>query len=141
MTDYISIKDYAQIKGLSVQRVYQKLNKELKPYLKIINNKKFLDSSVLKLEEPQAETIKTEQITNDNQELINSYKQQIEMLNKQIDLLSEQLKIKDKQIEDITGRLQESLILNQNNQVLLLETHKKHFWSFKKGKQEQKTKE
>ena len=46
----ISISEYAQARGCSVAAVYKRLDGTLKPYVKIINGKKFLTSDVLELE-------------------------------------------------------------------------------------------
>lgn len=44
---YISIKEFADRANISRQRVYQILDKKLKPYCKVIGNRKFIDSSAL----------------------------------------------------------------------------------------------
>ena len=46
----ISISEYAQVRGCSVAAVYKRLDGTLKPFVKVINNKKFLTSDVLELE-------------------------------------------------------------------------------------------
>lgn len=46
----ISISEYAQVRGCSVAAVYKRLDGTLKPFVKVINNKKYLTSDVLELE-------------------------------------------------------------------------------------------
>lgn len=45
--EYISIKEFAARANISKQRVYQLLEKKLKPYCKTIENKKYIDISAL----------------------------------------------------------------------------------------------
>lgn len=47
-SEYLSVKDFAAAAGVSVQSVYQRLNKSLKPYLKVENGVKSIDSKALK---------------------------------------------------------------------------------------------
>lgn len=47
-SEYLSVKDFAAAAGVSVQSVYQRLNKSLKPYLKVENGVKTIDSKALK---------------------------------------------------------------------------------------------
>ena len=45
--DYITVKELAEIQGVSVQSIYQRFNTTLKPYIKVIKGKKCLDIKVL----------------------------------------------------------------------------------------------
>lgn len=47
-SEYLSVKEFAAAAGVSVQSVYQRLNKSLKPYLKVENGVKSIDSKALK---------------------------------------------------------------------------------------------
>ena len=51
--EYLSIKDFAQAVGISQQAVYKQLNNKLQPYLKVVDNKKMLEKSALKLFEKE----------------------------------------------------------------------------------------
>ena len=42
---YLSIKEFAEAVGMTQQGVYKQLNKKLKPYLKVVENKKMLEKS------------------------------------------------------------------------------------------------
>lgn len=48
---YISISEYATIKGISKQAVYKQLNNKLKNFVVMVENKKMLDIAVLTAEE------------------------------------------------------------------------------------------
>ena len=53
MAEYMAIKDFADRVGVTPSAVYQRLDKDLKPFLKVIEGKKTLDSQALKLYEDQ----------------------------------------------------------------------------------------
>lgn len=45
--EYYTVKEYAEIKGVSVQAIYKKLNTTLQPYVEIIEGRKVLRSEAL----------------------------------------------------------------------------------------------
>lgn len=90
--EYLSIKDFAQAVGISQQAVYKQLNNKLQPYLKVVDNKKMLEKSALKLFE------KEEKNSNVEQQLIN-------MLNENLEVLKKQLEEKDKTIASLNENL------------------------------------
>lgn len=47
MSDYLTVKEYAAQANVSVQRVYQRLNDDLKQYVKVIKGKKMLSTEAL----------------------------------------------------------------------------------------------
>ena len=47
--EYLSIADFADTAGVSKQAVYKRLDKDLKPYLKIIDGRKCLEVSAIEL--------------------------------------------------------------------------------------------
>ena len=49
MENYFTIKEFADIVGISTQAVYQRLDKDLKEYYTILDGKKYLDKRVLTL--------------------------------------------------------------------------------------------
>lgn len=97
-TEYLTIKEAADLLGVSVQAVYQRLDKDFNPYLKVIDGKKRLDKRVLDL--------------NDKSEissgLTNDFKEILKLLEKQLEEKDRQLSVKDKQIEDLSDRLAEA---------------------------------
>ena len=50
---YLSVSEYAEIKGISKQAVYKQLNNKLKPFLIVVESKKYIDLAVLSEEETQ----------------------------------------------------------------------------------------
>lgn len=104
--EYLTVKEFAGKAGISVQAVYQRLNKDLKPFLKQFKGKKTLNSKGLDLF-----------LSNDNfkaveQDFKENFKDTLKSLNSQME-------VKDKQIADLNLRLEQALRLNENQQILL----------------------
>ncbi len=132
MSDYITLKEYAEIRGCSLPAVYKRLTTTLTPYLTVINGKIVLNIKVLedeKLTRVNNPEI-TPNITINNPTSSNFFERQIEekdkqneRLNKQIEELQESNKKKDDYIQEqgrkLTELLEQSNILLQNNQILL----------------------
>lgn len=45
--EYLSVSQYAELKGISKQAVYKQLNNKLKPFLIVVDGKKYIDKAVL----------------------------------------------------------------------------------------------
>ena len=110
MDKYILVKEFARQIGVSSQAVYQRLDKDLKPFLKVINNKKKLDIQAFKL--LNSEDIEQPIIKENDKQLTSS-------LQETLKILSRQLEAKDQQIADLNERLKEAQELNKNSQILL----------------------
>jgi len=110
MSEYISVKEFATRVGVSPQAVYQRIDKDLKPFLKLIESKKMLNIKGIELFELKSVEQAIEQDFNNN--LLKS-------LQDILATLSAQLDAKDKQIADLNERLKEAQELNRNNQILL----------------------
>lgn len=104
--EYLTVKEFADRAGISVQAVYQRLNKDLKPFLKLFKGKKTLNSKGLELFST-TETFKAVE-----QDFKANFKSTLKSLNSQLDA-------KDKQINDLNERLGQALKLNENQQILL----------------------
>lgn len=105
---YYTIKELSKIVGRTTQSIYQRLDKDLKIYLKEIDGKKVLDKEVL--------TVYDQEMNKDiEQDIDNS-------LLKTIEVLKEQLNIKDQQIEKLQDELSEqnSHIRNQSDELVTL---------------------
>ena len=89
--ELFTVKEVADILGCSVQAVYNRLEKDFKPYLKIENGKKHIDRAVLQLIQPQE----------DSSEFKTNFKEVLKLLEKQNEQLSNELSIKNKQIEEL----------------------------------------
>lgn len=104
--NYLSIKEFAGLAGVSTQAVYQRLDKDLKEYVEIIDGKKAIDIKALDLfsVQPVEQPIDNELTT---------------ILRETLKVLSGQLTEKDRQIAELNERLKESNELNRNNQILI----------------------
>lgn len=113
MSEYISIKDFANKAGVSPQAIYQRLDKDLKTYFKVIEGKKTLDIKGLGLfcfKEVEQEIDK---------QLTSALQETLKVLTSQIEVKDKQLEVKDIQIAELNERLKEAQELNKNNQILL----------------------
>lgn len=133
MNEYLTIKEVAEASGLSKQAIYKRLSTDFQPFFKLIDNKKMLNSNVLKVLSSTNHSTDFKQVeNNDNQVESNKI---IEILNKNIDFLTEQLSTKDNQIDNLnstinalTLRIAELTELQRNNQVLMLQEKKPGFF-------------
>ena len=117
---FLSISEYANIKGISKQAVYQQLNKKLKDFVQVVDNQKFisiqaLDESELKrLEQPVEQEFNQVEQPVEQAFLIS----QLEEKDRQIDRLM-------KQIENLQELLNQSQRLQAADKQLLLEKKNK----------------
>lgn len=129
--DYITIKEYADIRNVSVSAVYKRLNKSLQPYLEVVEGQKMLkrtvleDEGLIEVSTPVEETASTPLQPSSTllEEQLREKDKQIEALNEQVKELRESNKNKDEFIQEqsrkLTELLEQSNILLQNNQILL----------------------
>ena len=124
-SNYLSVKDFASRAGVSTQRIYQMLGKELKMYCKIINKRKCIDADGLRLFEgipidlPQkqkTENVATKDFANILQAVAKDFATALQpntdSLNSTMAILEAQLAIKDEQI-----KAQNEQIKAQNEQI------------------------
>lgn len=106
---FISISEYAKLRGVSVAAVYKRLDGTLKPYTKTINGKKCISKRAFELDgiqqviegfQPGLNTVETRQVQDKEEEAAAPADA---ALLKALEALQNQLSEKDKQIE----RLQE----------------------------------
>ena len=101
--EYISIAEFAERAGVSKQAVYQRLNKSLKAYVKVIDGKKSINIRALEDLYGKDNCSRLEQ---DIQGEFKGVEQGIDqekegqLINKLIDTLQEELKSKDEQIRE-----------------------------------------
>ena len=154
--EYMTISAFAKAVGTTNQAIYQQLDKRLKPYYKVIDNKKML--SVQAIQDIYNKTIdkdnQVHQSINDS-DLIKSLQEHIKDLQDQLSVANadkqekdRQLSEKDKQIADLTETVKSlGQSINAKNHTELAEkienkllddgsTKKQSFWSrvFGKGK-------
>ena len=113
--EYITVAEYAKIKGVSSQAVYKQLNNKLKDYVEIVENKKCLKISVLegiiqpystKVEQP-IQPVSTEV----EQPIQPVWEAQLKEKDKTIDSLLRQIEALQKQNDRLTDLLQNSQML------------------------------
>lgn len=110
--EYISVSDFADRVGCSKQAVYQQLNKRLKPYVKVIDGKKTINSKALrevygKEIQPESQSVVKEVDQELNKELIELLKSQIEEKDQQIKGLHRLLATSQMQLTESVHKVQE----------------------------------
>ena len=140
--EYLTIKEYAEIKGVSVQSVYKRLNGSLNPFLSTVEGRKVLNRKALgetfKPFKPlnsfnvESEGLKSPKEGNEphkEKEIASSSAHaEIERINRRneeiIDELRQQIKEKDSQLKEMSDKLFSLFETNQrlleNNQSLQL---------------------
>lgn len=111
--NYITVSEYATIKGISKQAVYKRLNNSLKEFSIVVDGKKYIDRAVLSEEENQ----KLNEVEQPIEQPFNNHFQP---------LLENQIAEKDKVIESLLRQIENLQEQNskltdllRNEQVLL----------------------
>lgn len=99
MSEYISIKEFSKKANVSVQAVYQRLERDLKQFVKLANNKKVISTEALILFSPKPPLI------THNTTLITTLLEQIDRKDRQLSEKDKQIAEKDKQIKALTSAL------------------------------------
>lgn len=128
--EFLSVAEFSALEGISKQRVYQRLNKDLKPFVQVVENKtiisikalsekglKALEQDFNKVEQPLEQDL--------NNPLQPFFEKQIEEKDKQIEKLFEMIAEKDKQIENLQELLSQSQKLQAIEKQILIEKQKK----------------
>ena len=102
MSEYISVSEFASRAGVTCQAVYLRLNKDLKPYLKLDGKRKTVNVEGLKLYQKSSVEQDVEQ------PIAELLKSQLEAKDRQLEVKDHQLEEKDKQIAELLERLKES---------------------------------
>lgn len=130
--EYISIKEFAERAGVSVQSIYKRLNglnNPLNQYVKLVDNQKMLNISALK----EIYDIEVEQPIQPNHSTLEAVNDTL------YDTLLKQLEVKDNQIQELNERLKEAQkALSQEQQLHLLS--KQHIFELEAAKEEVKPK-
>ena len=121
MENYISVSQYAEIKGISKQAVYKQLNGKLKEFLIVVDKQKFIDLKALnEVEKEKLNNIEqpVEQQLNNSFQLF--FEKQIEEKDKQIESLLKHIDTLQEQNTTLTELLKNSqLLLAVEKKVLL----------------------
>jgi hypothetical protein len=129
MNNYISVSQYAEIKGITKQAVYKQLNGKLKEFLIVVDNQKFIDLNALnEIEKERLNNIEqpVEQQFNNSFQLF--FEKQIEEKDKQIQSLLNQIDTLQEQNTTLTQLLRNSqVLLAVEKKVLLDDTLQEDF--------------
>lgn len=117
---YITVSEFSKRANVTRQYVYQQLDKKLKEFVKVVDNKKMLNIKALELFTQEEDCKVVEQQF--SQQLNN----QVDSLNRQIESLLEQLKVKDEQIKDLSTMVKQEQALHLATQQKLLLLEQKH---------------
>ena len=130
--EYLSIADFADTAGVSKQAVYKRLDKDLKPYLKIIDGRKCLEVSAIELFQTtpglstQSSTVETTKVKQSKNYLMLQLQETDRLLAQQQDTIKDQLaQIKELNAHIIdlskaqTEILRKQSQLQENFQILL----------------------
>jgi len=130
--EYLTIKEYADIKGVSYHAIYKRLNKNLLPYVEVVNGHKMLKKEVLQDENLTSNfNVKVKENLTPSKNFnpsASADEEEIKRINRRnediIDELRAQVKEKDAQIQkqndqivELSNRITE---LFENNQKLQL---------------------
>ena len=117
--EYLTIAEFAERAGVSKQAVYQRLNKGLKEYSRVVDGVKMLDLRALEeLYGKEPEQGIEQEIDKDSK--VNSQENQ-----DVIKALLEQLNVKDQQIADLNARLAQLLLIEREHQLQMIEDQRK----------------
>lgn len=108
-----TIKEFAELRGVSQQAIYKQLDGKLKPFLVVRNGQKYISGECLRQLLPQTEGSTSQPRFNNHSTEVQQQVEMVENYREMLEVLREQLREKDKQI----STLQEQL----NNQLLELE--------------------
>lgn len=111
--EYLTVKDFAARAGVSTQRIYQLLAKDLQAYCKEVDGTKVIAITALERfsEKPVASPLQSDlpsayqEFTKSLQDQIDSLKGQNKLISDQLAVKDEQLSAKDKQIEALNVAL------------------------------------
>lgn len=128
---YITIKEYAEKAGVSVQSVYKKINGKnnpIKPYLKRLNNKWYIKETVFETlteeTELQEEKKQTSPASSSEEKLISILEAELRELREQVKEKDNQLREKDNQINTLLNQVSESIKIVNQQQTLTAITAK-----------------
>ena len=113
--EYITIAEFAEKAGVSKQAIYQRLNKGLKEYSRVVDGVKMLDLRALE------ELYGKEPEQGIEQEIDKDSKANSQENQDIIKALLEQLRVKDQQIADLNERLADEQKNHGRTQLLLVE--------------------
>lgn len=123
-TETLSIKEVAEIAGVTTQAIYQRLDKDLHDYLIIENGKKRLKISVIPdMFAQKSKSTYKESFDNIDKGIIGFFQAQLQEKDNELKAKNVQLQEKDDQIKQLLQALHNSqTLLKQNQDILKLTT-------------------
>lgn len=113
MNNYLTVKQFAEAANVSTQRIYQRLAKDLQPFCKTENGKKYLSSEALKLfGKEDLQSTCQDLATDTDKAYIDSLLQQIADLKADKDKLNARLDKAEETISNLTAALQAAQALH-----------------------------
>lgn len=98
---YITIAEFAKRAGVSRQTVYNRLDKDLTEFVKVIDNRKHIDKTALSMFSAENQNNSDHNETSSNDDVSNVSNNNDNLTKKLIDSLTAELEIKNKQIETL----------------------------------------
>lgn len=96
----LSIKEFAKLANVSTQAIYQRVDKDLKPFVKIEDGKKTISDEALELFQS-----KTNNQVESNNNRSDTLKGLIDSLQRQLEIKDKQIAEKDEQLKNLTNAL------------------------------------
>ena len=129
MKEYVTIAEYAAIKGISRQAVYKQLTSQLTEFVNEVDGKKVLSINALTDSE-------REQVDREVNKKVDRVEQLESTTSQLIEMLQKELAAKDQQIEELHRLLllSEQTVRDQSQKIMMLEApkepKKKRWWSW-----------
>jgi len=108
----LSIKEFSKLANVSTQAIYQRIDKDLKPFVKLVKGRKTISEEALALFQnktsnqvdckPILDNYQVESSENPNNQ---TFKALIDSLNKQLEIKDKQIAEKDEQLKNLTNAL------------------------------------
>ena len=134
MREYITVAEYAALKGISKQAVYKQLNNQLKEFVIMVENKRYIAITALSDDElAQVEQLSVENSTENSTEFNNNstdystefiayLQQQIAEKDKTINALLAQIAEHQQHAAELSQIIQNSQVLHASDKPALLES-------------------
>lgn len=119
MDEYLNIKEFSKEVGLSKQAIYQRLGKDLKPFVKVENKVRYIKSAALKLFDVKpiecslenSLKVETPENTEENGLVKDCFRYTFQVVKSQIEIKDKQLTEKDSQLAEKDRQISELMKL------------------------------
>ena len=132
--DFLTVKEFSELAGVSVQSIYKKLGKVNNPiqrYLKVVDGVKYISRTALEVlynSSPATNVLHEEKKTNEQSStdrILNILEKQLEEQRRQLQEKDKQIAAQIEQINSLLMRLEESsTIINQQQQLTAMNINK-----------------